>query len=82
MNDRQMPSHPAVNQDAVLDLAQTLSSSSTSECQEIFADLLRKKQLSQMVFRLNQLLDDKEHSAVARSGLCRLGFPDDIKDVP
>lgn len=77
-----MPLHPALNQEAALGFAQTLSRSSKSECQEIFADLLRKKQLSQMVFRLNQLLHDKEHNAVARSSLSRLGFPDDITDVP
>jgi hypothetical protein len=71
-----------VDQDFALGFAQTLARSSESECQEIFADLLRKRQLSHTVHCLNQLLHIKEHSDAARSGLCGLGFPDDIKDVP
>lgn len=69
------------DQDFALQFAQTLSRSSDGECQEIFAELLRKKQLSHTVHCLNQLLQNKEHNGTARSGLGRLGFPDDIRKV-
>ena len=82
MKERYIYPRISVDQDFALGFAQTLSRSSERECQEIFADLLRKKQLSHTVHCLNQLLHTKEHTDAARSGLCRLGFPDDIKDVP
>lgn len=77
-----MHQRSSVDEDIALGVAQTLSRSSESECQEIFAELLRSKQLSQTVYRLNQLLFIGEHYDLARAGLCRLGFPDDIKDIP
>lgn len=72
--------HSKVDQDVALGgFAQSLARSSESECQEIFAELLRSKQLSHSVHCLNQLLHTHEHGDAARSGLCRLGFPNESR---
>lgn len=67
----------SVDEGFALRVAQSLAARSELECHEVFADLLRNKQLSHTVHFLNKFLRSKNHAQVARSGLCRLGFPDD-----
>lgn len=72
-----MHSRSMVDHDFALRVAQMLAIRSDTECQGIFVDLLRRKQLSRTVHH-HALLKNPEYAVVARTGLCRLGFPYDV----
>ena len=62
--------------DRALFVANRIAQASPHEWPHLFEDLRRRKRLSEIVGRLNHLLEEPAHREVAKSALKRFGLDD------
>ena len=62
--------------DRALFVANRIAQASPHEWPHLFEDLRRRKRLSEIVRRLNHLLEEPAHREVAKSALKRFGLDD------
>ena len=60
--------------DRAIFIARSITQSSSQDWSRVFEDLRRRKRLSDVVRRLNQLLEEPAHRELAKSALKRFGL--------
>jgi hypothetical protein len=60
--------------DRAIFIARSITQSSSQDWPRVFEDLRRRKRLSDVVRRLNQLLEEPAHRELAKSALKRFGL--------